>query len=347
MSDTTGGHPLEQLSAYLDDELPVEDRAPIDRHLALCPDCREHLEALRRMSGAIAGEPVPPLPGDLEDKVLRRIDAATVVPLRRRGFVIPASIAATVAAVGLVAVVAWKRGGVELAPSLDRGANQTAATAGAEKVATEPPPAPIPPPARVALPVPAGAPGDESARFKRDDAIADKAMMKAPSTAQDAEGVPGGVVGGVLGGVAGGVDEPEAVVSAKAKDERPAEAIGRMSRVEPSASLASASRNEANAPLAPCADPVDDLPGEARWEVPDRAAAVRDLVSLAAAHGGRLEIPGVVSPTTFSIVVPRERYADFQSAARSMGLGGLGDPQAIAGAGCVRQRVVVRVVAGR
>jgi len=29
MSDATGGHPLEQLSAYLDDELPVEDRAPI------------------------------------------------------------------------------------------------------------------------------------------------------------------------------------------------------------------------------------------------------------------------------------------------------------------------------
>jgi hypothetical protein len=334
MNDATGGHPLEQLSSYLDDELASDDRAAIDRHLALCADCREHLDALRLLSGAIAAEAVPALPGDLEVKVLRRIDAATVVPLRRRRFVVPASVAATIAAVGLVAVVAWKRPGVESVPRLDRDTGATSAQQVREKSAAVEQPLPTAP-----APPPAG----EIAKFKRDEVV-DKAMARSAPIEPHDEGAPGGVAGGVLGGVAREVEDHMEVDSAKSKDERLADttvlAPGGLS--PPAASVASARRNEANTPFASCADPVDDLSVEAVWDVADPVAAARELQALAAVHGGRLELPGAASPATFAIVVPRERSVAFAAAARTLGVAGLDDAAMVAGPGCIRQRIVLR-----
>ena len=43
MSEFANGHPRDRLSAYLDDELPVDGRAVVDRHLAQCAACRDEL----------------------------------------------------------------------------------------------------------------------------------------------------------------------------------------------------------------------------------------------------------------------------------------------------------------
>ena len=62
MSEAGGIHPREQLSAYLDDELSADERAAVDRHLALCDSCRDQLASLRALSQALRDEEVPPVP---------------------------------------------------------------------------------------------------------------------------------------------------------------------------------------------------------------------------------------------------------------------------------------------
>jgi len=102
MSDPGRGHPREALSGYIDDQLGVEARAAIDRHLAECEDCRAELEALRRLARAVAEEEIPPVPLDLQARIGRSLDAATGVRSRTRRFVVPTTIAATIAAIGIL-----------------------------------------------------------------------------------------------------------------------------------------------------------------------------------------------------------------------------------------------------
>ena len=78
MNDAGRGHPREGLSDYLDDQLPVEARARVDRHLAECEDCRMELEALRRLKRAVADEQVPPVPLDLQARIGRRSEERRV-----------------------------------------------------------------------------------------------------------------------------------------------------------------------------------------------------------------------------------------------------------------------------
>ena len=111
MSDVAGGHPRERLSSYLDDELGVDERSAVDRHLAGCEDCRDELDALRRIARALSEESVPEPGIDLAAKIGRRLDAARP-PARRRPlrFVLPATIAATLGAVGILVALQWREG---------------------------------------------------------------------------------------------------------------------------------------------------------------------------------------------------------------------------------------------
>src|SRR5262245_5497337 len=108
MSGSAGEHPRDLLSAYVDGELIAAERAEVEAHLAACAQCRDHLLSLRALSSALRDEPLPPVSEGLEDRIGRRLDEATVVPFRRL-FAIPATIAATIAAIGLVSVVVFEQ----------------------------------------------------------------------------------------------------------------------------------------------------------------------------------------------------------------------------------------------
>lgn len=60
----------ENLSAYLDGELPAIERGLVEAHLADCPDCRAALGQLRSVSGLVKKHVMEPVPAALEKKVL-------------------------------------------------------------------------------------------------------------------------------------------------------------------------------------------------------------------------------------------------------------------------------------
>ena len=68
MSGSGQAHPKEHLSSYLDDQLTLETRAAVDRHLALCEECRADVDALRRLARAVRDEEPPPVPLDLSGR---------------------------------------------------------------------------------------------------------------------------------------------------------------------------------------------------------------------------------------------------------------------------------------
>ncbi|MHB0996214.1 MAG: anti-sigma factor family protein [Elusimicrobiales bacterium] len=61
----------ENLSAYLDGELPAVERSLVEAHLADCPDCRAVLGQLNAVSGLVKKHVMEPVPASLEKKVLR------------------------------------------------------------------------------------------------------------------------------------------------------------------------------------------------------------------------------------------------------------------------------------
>lgn len=60
----------ENLSAYLDGELPAVERSLVEAHLAGCPDCRAVLGQLNAVSGLVKKHVMEPVPASLEKKVL-------------------------------------------------------------------------------------------------------------------------------------------------------------------------------------------------------------------------------------------------------------------------------------
>lgn len=80
----------ENLSAYLDDELPPEQREAIQAHLAVCPACRQELARLTRLWEALAALPSEPPPEGLVEQVLARL-AGRKAP-RRRSLALAASV---------------------------------------------------------------------------------------------------------------------------------------------------------------------------------------------------------------------------------------------------------------
>lgn len=64
------------LSLYLDHSLPAAKAGAVEEHLGICPICRAELAGWERIAAALAGAPVPALPGDFTSRVMGRIAAA-------------------------------------------------------------------------------------------------------------------------------------------------------------------------------------------------------------------------------------------------------------------------------
>ena len=79
MKDLQPGHDhhcrdfLEQLSRYLDDELPAADRRTIQRHLKDCPCCEEVLDSLEHTVAVCHEEGRTELPPDVRRRARARV----------------------------------------------------------------------------------------------------------------------------------------------------------------------------------------------------------------------------------------------------------------------------------
>jgi anti-sigma factor RsiW len=63
---------LEQLSRYLDDDLPAANRRTIQKHLADCPCCEDVLESLKD-TVTLCHESRPSLPRDVRARARERV----------------------------------------------------------------------------------------------------------------------------------------------------------------------------------------------------------------------------------------------------------------------------------
>ena len=313
MSSGPNGHPRELLSDYLDDELGLEARASVDRHLAGCEDCRVELEALRRLARAFADLSVPPVPLDLEARIGRGLDAASVARRRRWRFAVPATIAATIGAIGLLVALQWREGGVRV-PSAPEPQPPP-------RVFDEAKPSYAPAPRIVPEQLPAP-PREKEA--KRNDALEKDVMAEpAPNLKREAEsataGVPGGIIGGAVGGIASGVEGAvERRTAAKAANE----AARQMQPAAPPPA-----RSDTGSV---CADQWSDSGLRATWEVQDVGTAVRELNQMARDVGGVGVWRGVVDGRPYVLVVPRDRFEEVFFALRARGVTGLREPPALA-----------------
>ena len=69
----------EKLSAWLDDELPLDERAEVEKLLAESPELRQELEEMQRLSGRLKGLPVAQAPPELQQAVMRSIERETLL----------------------------------------------------------------------------------------------------------------------------------------------------------------------------------------------------------------------------------------------------------------------------
>ena len=77
MKSDEAAHPLEQISAFSDGELSSEEAVQVQDHLRSCPDCRQVLHDIRRMSAAVGEEAVPAAPAGLAASIRRRLEAGS------------------------------------------------------------------------------------------------------------------------------------------------------------------------------------------------------------------------------------------------------------------------------
>lgn len=81
---------LENLNAFLDQELPLPIRNELMVHLSSCVNCRQAIERRERLGNLLRGLPIPGMPSDLARRTLERarqpqIGAAlTLLPLGGR-----------------------------------------------------------------------------------------------------------------------------------------------------------------------------------------------------------------------------------------------------------------------
>jgi len=315
----TDGHPEDRLSAYLDDELELPERDAVDRHLARCERCRADLASLRRLARGIAEERIPDPPGDLAGRIGRALDDAAVVRLPRRRYAVPATIAATLAAVGILIAVRWQSGRVA-APEV-----------------------PLPPPIRQTAPAapPSEAEGLPQIEAKQKAAAPPPAPRRAASDEKDREEL-------ALDRSHSESDERADLPTASApvdamKDNaaQSAAAGGGVAAPAPAAALERAKSGLAKVADA-CGDRWTDAGSPAVWEVDDAAAAAVELEALARGLGGRSDGAETQVAAGRSVIVPPSSWAAFAREAAARGIAGV-DARADAGAiGCIRQRIELR-----
>lgn len=61
---------VELVTPYLEDALPMHERAVIERHLAICGGCRTYLDQMRQTIRAIGHIPPEPAASDARDDLL-------------------------------------------------------------------------------------------------------------------------------------------------------------------------------------------------------------------------------------------------------------------------------------
>lgn len=93
----------EDLSALIDGELAPGRVSQVETHVAGCPRCRGRLAALRAVDRGLAKLALPALPGNLRERLQRRIERPAVAAgrrgpaPRRRWLLVPAAAAAAAA----------------------------------------------------------------------------------------------------------------------------------------------------------------------------------------------------------------------------------------------------------
>jgi len=310
----TGGdpvHPLELLSDYLDDELSVEERSRVDRHLAECESCRGDLAALERLARAVGAEATPPAPLELAGRIRRALDEATVRPAVRRRSFVPATIAATVAMVGLLVVVSWRQGEAPM-PAVSPDARS--------KADAVPSPAPA---EATRADAPAGPPEGVEQRVVL---APDEDLARAPADAAPPSAPP-----------------PAPEVKAKEEDEaRDAVARQRPEAFAKSSVPATAAPSARIASPVPCGEGYADTGLRVRWPSPDAAALDRELAQIARDVGGGVVGAGLEAGAVRTLLVPRDRFEEVFFALRARGLSGLDAlPTLVPGAACAGVSIVL------
>jgi anti-sigma factor RsiW len=94
----------EQAQAWLDGELPLDERAALEAHLRGCAACRQVVARYRRLFGALDAPAVPAPPPTLVPAVLARVSAARA---RRERWVRRIAVAALVAVALGAGIAGW------------------------------------------------------------------------------------------------------------------------------------------------------------------------------------------------------------------------------------------------
>jgi hypothetical protein len=200
----------EQLSALLDDALPVPDRQALEAHLSVCAECRRELEQLQTTMALLGRLPPVHAPAGFVDRVMaeayrpsqpRRLLDALFRPLRVK---LPIE-AAAVLLVGVSALYVYQR-----APEVQRLARQETRESPPPSTVT-PPPAAVPPAPEVqqfarqearesprpstVTPPPAGAPpaagaGGEPSRFRDQASVTKGAPVEEGAAGEEARQAP-------------------------------------------------------------------------------------------------------------------------------------------------------------
>lgn len=348
MNTPHGNHPSESLSAYLDGALDPKEREEVERHLAECAACARTLEALRTLASDFRGEAVPEVPEGLEARVRAALDGeAKVVPFApRRRWAIPATMAATLGALALLAVAV--RMGVVETPAPREVAKDEAV----ERVVDIPPP---PPPTKAA-PEPLGEDRaiEEGGRKKKeadDDARLRSMGYVGPPEAKREEAAQVPSEDPRAKSEFARALEPEPTPAAPAPAPRRDASLEKvaMDEAAPSGGVAGdrAEGFQKSVVLpsarATCRTPFDVGLGRVVWAPPLGTDPDRDLAAAARRHGGevhgRIEGP---EPLT-AVEVSAARWPALRDELRAAGVEGLADlPEPSPSADCVRVWITIR-----
>jgi len=139
-------HETERLSAWLDGELPPEDRRVVEAHLEGCPECRSRVAALRAADEAARELPAEAPEGYFDD-FAARVRARIAEEPTRRPFPHPRRVpwpvwAGALAAALVLAVVVPRT--LERAPAPDLEQTLPSRVTGAAETAAPPAPSPAP-----------------------------------------------------------------------------------------------------------------------------------------------------------------------------------------------------------